>query len=320
MLNRMLDDAERLLIEVELKPKQGSRFQPTGFPDLGAAEFQVQGETNTILVESAQSMANRLEAVCMKNDADVVDELEGIPMIKVVDADGNPLTNSVTEAHRINSHYIMEGGSDEVKERFKGALEKGDRWDTGIQSVARVLFEIDVCSLLHGFWISKKDVAGGRVRLRRAISSFIEAKNASSAISGGVKLDHVNPGKDEDAGGAKEGQGNIPYPRVEYTAGSITAYFNVDLQQIRSYGLEKKETDFLVNLALWKIRRFLESGLRLRTACDLMASEELRVVSPAGFELPSMKDLDRDVEKSVAACKQSWKPLGEIKYTKKKGA
>lgn len=29
--------SHRLLIEAELVPVQGSRFQPTGFPDLGAA-------------------------------------------------------------------------------------------------------------------------------------------------------------------------------------------------------------------------------------------------------------------------------------------
>ena len=66
-----LEGAPRLLMEVRLKPVQGSRFQPTGFPDLGAATYkgvrQENGETITVeslLVESAQSMANRLESVC----------------------------------------------------------------------------------------------------------------------------------------------------------------------------------------------------------------------------------------------------------------
>ena len=34
-----LEGAARLLIEVPLRPIQGSRFQPTGFPDLGAATY-----------------------------------------------------------------------------------------------------------------------------------------------------------------------------------------------------------------------------------------------------------------------------------------
>src|SRR5579875_670414 len=59
-----LDKAQRLLIEAKLKPLQGTRFQPTGFPNLGAATYQGPGGVDMLLVESAQSMANRLEAVC----------------------------------------------------------------------------------------------------------------------------------------------------------------------------------------------------------------------------------------------------------------
>src|SRR3954467_14309884 len=51
----------RLLFDVPVEAVQGSRFQPTGFPDLGAATYQA-GDTDCLLVESAQSMANRLEA------------------------------------------------------------------------------------------------------------------------------------------------------------------------------------------------------------------------------------------------------------------
>ena len=58
-----LDKHYDLLFEVPLKVRQGHRFQPTGFPDLGAAEFDTP-EGRALLVESAQSMANRLEAVC----------------------------------------------------------------------------------------------------------------------------------------------------------------------------------------------------------------------------------------------------------------
>ncbi|MCS6971086.1 MAG: type I-U CRISPR-associated protein Cas7, partial [Planctomycetes bacterium] len=53
----------RLLFTIPLKPLQGDRFQPTGFPSLGAATYQT-AEGLKLLVESAQSMANRLETVC----------------------------------------------------------------------------------------------------------------------------------------------------------------------------------------------------------------------------------------------------------------
>ena len=63
-----LDGKPRVLIEADLKPVAGTRIQPTGFPDLGPATYDAPdgngGTVPTLLVESAQSMANRLEAVC----------------------------------------------------------------------------------------------------------------------------------------------------------------------------------------------------------------------------------------------------------------
>lgn len=51
----------------------------------------------------------------------------------------------------------------------------------------------DVNSLLHGVFLAKSNLAGGRLRLPRALSSFVEAKDASVAPSGGVKKDEVDP-------------------------------------------------------------------------------------------------------------------------------
>ena len=66
-----LDNAPRLLIKARLKPLQGTRFQPTGFPNLGHAVYDSpDGRGRTVLVESAQSMANRLETVCWDDVAD----------------------------------------------------------------------------------------------------------------------------------------------------------------------------------------------------------------------------------------------------------
>ncbi|MEJ1973477.1 MAG: type I-U CRISPR-associated RAMP protein Csb1/Cas7u [Lacunisphaera sp.] len=58
-----LKTAPRLLITAKLTPVLGTRFQPTGFPDLGAAQYKTADGQNMLLVESAQSMANRLESV-----------------------------------------------------------------------------------------------------------------------------------------------------------------------------------------------------------------------------------------------------------------
>ena len=55
----------RYIYDVELAPLFGSTFQPTGFPDIGAATFTRYEDgraVDALLVESVQSMANRLEA------------------------------------------------------------------------------------------------------------------------------------------------------------------------------------------------------------------------------------------------------------------
>ena len=57
-----LQKTPRLLAQVNLRPLQGERFQPTGFADLGPARYQAPDETEMLLVESAQSVANRMEA------------------------------------------------------------------------------------------------------------------------------------------------------------------------------------------------------------------------------------------------------------------
>jgi len=48
---RTLEEANRLLLTVRLRPVQGDRFQPTGFPSLGAATYQTKDGTK-LLVES----------------------------------------------------------------------------------------------------------------------------------------------------------------------------------------------------------------------------------------------------------------------------
>jgi CRISPR-associated protein Csb1 len=116
-----LSDQPRLLLKAALQPLQGTRFQPTGFPDLGAATYDAidaEGKNKKmLLVESAQSMANRLESVCWDTVAnDWVAPLKGLPVVKVKDKAGKPLTNSVLEAHRLNSPYITNAkGFDAIK-------------------------------------------------------------------------------------------------------------------------------------------------------------------------------------------------------------
>ncbi len=283
-----LDGAPRLLVEATLMPVQGSRFQPTGFPNLGHAVYEApDGQGRILLVESAQSMANRLEAVCWDERADGwVTPLKGLPVVKVVDERGNPLTNSLLEAHRLNSPYILEGKDKSVLDALKRRLASMEAGRVDLRELARVLLELDTNALLHGVFLAKKELAGGRLRLPRSLSAFIEATDARVAASGGVKNDSVNP-----SGESARGFGNVPFARDEWVAGRITAFFNLDLRQIRAFALGERVDRLLIALALFKIRRFLTEGLRLRTACDLDL-HQVAVTRPDRFELPGLADIE----------------------------
>ncbi|MDE2832952.1 MAG: type I-U CRISPR-associated RAMP protein Csb1/Cas7u [Bacteroidota bacterium] len=275
----------RLLLEADLRPVQGTRFQPTGFPNLGHAVYESpDGAGLIVLVESAQSMANRLEAVCWDVERDDwVEPLQGLPLIKVENKEGKPLTNSVVESHRLNSPYILEGQDKSVLNVLKKRLAHFDEGRVDLRELARVLLEMDANALLHGVFLAKKDLAGGRLRLPRSLSAFVEAEGAKLAVSGGVKIDSVDP-----SGDTAKGFGHVPFSRDEWTAGRITAYFNLDIRQIRAYGLGDDAEQLLILLALFKIQKFLEQGLRLRTACDLDLVD-LRVTRPIGFKMPTLQ-------------------------------
>jgi len=305
-----LATAPRLLLEAHLQPLQGTRFQPTGFPNLGAATYDGPNGERMLLVESAQSMANRLETVCWDRSADDwVAPLRGLPLVKVMDKRGKPLTNTVLEAHRINSPYILEGKDKSVFQTLKAELADMEEGPVDIKKLAAVLLKLDANALIHGVFLAKSDLAGGRLRLPRALSSFIEAENVKEAQSGGVKNDHVKPGKGEEGKTSKEGFGNVPFARSEFTSARIVAYFNLDLAQIRAFGLGQAAADLLIALALFKIQALLASGLRLRTACDLEVKVDgVLIKRPADFVLPSLTELEKALPGLIAtvAKEQRW--------------
>lgn len=291
-----LEGAPRLLIEATLKPLQGSRFQPTGFPNLGAATYKTPGGADMLLVESAQSMANRLEAVCWDevND-DWVGPLKSLPIVKVVDKDKRVLTNSVLEAHRINSEYIARAKGFDVIVKDIG-FEKDRPFNVRKQLVPALL-KYDPNALLHGIFLEE---IGGVIRLPRTLSAFIEAEDVRVASSGGVKLNRVEPT-------LKDGEGNVPYPRDEYT-GKVRIYFNLDLTQIRAFGLGENVEKLLVTLALFKIQTFLDIGLRLRTACDLALDErEPIAIRPDKFSLPSLDVIRQELPALIGSVRKEGK-------------
>lgn len=86
---------------------------------------------------------------------------------------------------------------------------------------------------------------------------------------------------------------------------------NLDLAQIRGYGLDSKANELLIALSLYRIRKLLDGDLRLRTACDLepIDRENIVAIRPSGFELPSLPDLAATVKRCISECKDMMHPM-----------
>ena len=337
-----LETAPRLLLRAELKPVQGDVFQPTGFPDLGPAWYQAPRrlgnstadelrfeEVEMLLVESNQSTSNWLEAVCwdkLKADGDgsFIDELDGLPFVQCILPNGRVVA-SPTESHRLNSPYFM---GTKLQKTLCDAVgyEKGRPWS--VRKLADWLFRHDPNSLIHGIFFSS--VHDGRMRLARALSGFIEAELGSRPSvesgfarredadpSGGVGatlIDEVNNELLKTMGYEKPGDyksklkdnvKNIIGPRTEFTAKRITAFFNLDLSQLRSYGLEGTPTKLLIALSLFKIARLFEQPIRLRTRCDLVCDDGLLIDAPKTFSLPTAEQLLKECTRLINECKNA---------------
>lgn len=294
----------RTVLEVDLKPLVGTRFQPTGFPDLGAAEYEYADNQRALLVESTQSMANRLELTTWDEaHTDQTADLVGLPYVRVNDAHGEFLSSSRLEAHRLASAYIMNGevggvkGEDWMRDRL--GLTVGKPLD--YRAIAKACFMLDPVSLIHGVFFARKGWPW-QPKIARAVTGFIEAYGVRPAVSGGVKRDVVI---NEAKGNATaEGYGTVPHHRVEYTAEKITAFFAIDHAQLRSYGLSQPATALLEALADFEIGTLLDSGLRLRTACDLAVSE-------IRGQRPDAAEAARRVAKFAGECGSDLGPITE---------
>ncbi|MEI9479904.1 MAG: type I-U CRISPR-associated RAMP protein Csb1/Cas7u [Deltaproteobacteria bacterium] len=299
-----LKDVPRLLLEVELEPVQGARFQPTGFPDLGAAVYERPDRMRMILLETAQSMANRFEEVCLDGGGPkIAKELNGLPYIHVElkGKDISTETSSLVEAHRINSPFIMNPQHKDFQNKFKemAGYAKGKPIDW--KKVGKAIFYYDTNSILHGTFMA--NLEDGRIKVPRALTGYIEAEDIREAASGGVKNNPIDPtGKIRAEEYDKNVYSNVPYHRMEYTAGKITAYFNFDLSLIDGIGFDPAARNLLIALGLYKIQRFIRTGLRLRTACDLKMKGGIRVTAPEKFPLPAEEELLKVIQKEILAC------------------
>ena len=291
--------SKREMHTIELKAVPSDRFQPTGFPDLGAAKFQKPvGSSNewvdAILVESAQSMANRFEAMGWSEALqEPVAVLSGLPWVRVVAADdGRYLTSSRTEAHRLASAFVKEStdvNGVDMLTKIGDLLELADDTPLPPRQIAASIFALDPLCLIHGVFFADSKWPG-QPKIARALTGFIEAVDVREAYSGGVKRDDVRHGHREGVGGSAEGYGHVPYHRTEYTARSITLYVSIDVGQIEAYGLSPSATALLLAIARWEVRSLLDHGLRLRTACEFEPLND-----DGGIQLANAETLAKEI-------------------------
>ena len=295
----------RLTLHASLKPASGlDRFQPAGFPEIGHVIYDAPRPDNCVqkvcIVDSAASMANHLESVCLASEhsLDLANELAGMPYVECWTDDGWPnvsaegkgpkqlVVTTLSEGHRLASTYFLDGRvvedgkpgeqkfGDVLREKFKIApLDKRshplpEQWWT----VFKTIFRCDPNSLVHGVLFP-----GMGIKLPRMLTAHLEAFGASRVRSSGVKFDKLG----------KTSSGQPIFSVDEETASEIMATFVVDLALLRSFGrgdrgLSDAQKELLLALALWKIERLLGGPFRYRTNCDL----ELRELRVRGREEP----------------------------------
>ncbi len=297
---------DRVVITAELEPTTGNFIQPTGFPDIGACVYVGPDGRRHCLVESEQSMSNRLEAVCMEAGGGWRVPLAGkLPIIKVMDKDDNLVATNLTEPHRIASSYILEGtwkikaANGDAKadqnsykpdslEKILGnklglADKKQKTWALDKRSdLTKWVFALDPAAILHGFQFMQWSAVG--LRQQRLLHARLEADLAgdSDVHYGMVKTDWTG----EKPSGDHNNRGQSIAAKERLVPESITATFEIDILGLREKSLAAENNDgaqkFLLGLALWKIRQFLadqpafdartgqsERALRLRSDCAL---------------------------------------------------
>ena len=285
--------SDRLLLQARLKPLQGDLFRPTGFPDSGAAEYLTPSGELRLLVESPQSIANHLEAAVWDDLAEeLIPALAGVPYVRLLDAEHGLLT-SIVEPNRLGAARLFPSVEPDLREELGKPRQRG-RW--GPAQVARALLKLDPGTLLHGSFIYDLRPA---LRVDRMLGGYIEARDVHPVVSGGVRFDHADP-----SGPASRNLGHIPFHCTDYTAGSIRAYFCLDLLLLESYGLSQQANSFFVDLSLYKILRFLRRGLRLRSSC-LLQLVELTVQEPYDFVIPTEDQLESRLAGAIAALRAS---------------
>jgi CRISPR-associated protein Csb1 len=320
--NSLLDQfygEDRVVITAAFELTNGRFLQPTGFPDIDACIYRDKEGRRWCLVESEQSMSNRLEAVCMRSPGIWVDDLKALPLIAIRNGNGNLLATNLTEPHRIASSYVLDGkragNSTDMRALFEQKVELGnggDFWpmDKRVE-LEKLVFALDPAALLHGFQFVQWKFVG--LRQTRLLHARLEAELADEpeVHYGMVKWDAIEPESTREVR-ANKGQSIAAKSRI--VPKEIAATFEIDVLGLKSLLLEEAQKKFLLGLALWKVGAFLANkasfdprsrstgpSLRLRADCYLacksiswsgispngaISTTDLMAAKPTGLDQP----------------------------------
>ncbi|MGA2716448.1 MAG: type I-U CRISPR-associated RAMP protein Csb1/Cas7u [Bryobacteraceae bacterium] len=297
-----------LTLKAVLEPVGGTkRFQPAGFPEIGHVIYKApvgDGETEDVcIIDSAASMANHLETVCLAGGESVElhEDLTRLPYVVCVTKDGDAervVCTTFTEGHRLASDYFLKGTLGEksfrdvlrekmqVKElaKDKKYFFYPDSWP----AIYETVFRYDPNSLVHGLLFAREEI-----KISRVLTAHHEGHKAQRVLSSGVKFDRLG----------KTLSGQPIFSVDEETADQIVATFTIDLGLIRSYGrgnagLPEKSKHLLLELALWKVLQLTGQPFRFRSGCHLKLKGELIWNLDDGkIEAPTL-----DVKTRIAEC------------------
>lgn len=130
-------------------------------------------------------------------------------------------------------------------------------------AVYKTIFKYDPNALVHGVLFPQ-----WQIKIPRVLTAHLEAFGASRVDRSGVKFDRLG----------KTNSGQPIFAIDETMAREIRATFIIDVAMVRSFGrwngeeklgLNDKQKEFVVALALWKINRLLDSPFRFRSGCYL---------------------------------------------------
>lgn len=277
----------RLVLRARLQPTADrDRFQPAGFPEIGHVLYDSPQPDHTrrkvCIVDSAASMANHLETVCLDGpfSLDLHPDLQGLPYVvcyaKDEKNDESLVVTTLSEGHRLASSYFTDTRSKieapaALKDKNLGEVLLKDEFkleDLGKRShplpedwwnVFKAIFNYDSNSLVHGILFPAMGI-----KIPRMLTAQLDAFGAARVATSGVKFDKL----------LMTTSGQPIFAKDEETAEEIRATFVLDLALVRSFGrgkngLSGEQKAFLLALALWKIRRMLEQPFRFRSGCDL---------------------------------------------------